>query len=138
MILEILDIQFSEYVHTKKLVETNYNAFDSTQHILSIFKIREEWLIQSFWALSNITACPNKSILEAFLVILPSENEKLTALDRIIDFCYLSLQEIPENKKVFINSVYVLCNYLTTCNDDLAGEIRNDLIIEILVEVLIC
>ena len=75
-------------------------------------------------------------MLEQFLLLVPSGSDKLTAFDRIVDHCFLSLQEISSNKTVFIESMYVLVNFLTTCSNDSLSEIRNDMVIEILVEAI--
>ena len=90
---------------------------------------------ESFWAMSNITAS-NPKMLEQFLMLVPTGSDKLTAFDRIVDHCFLSLQEISSNKTVFIESMYVLVNFLTTCSNNSLSEIRNDMVIEILVEAL--
>lgn len=90
---------------------------------------------ESFWAMSNITAS-NPKMLEQFLQLVPTGSDKLTAFDRIVDHCFLSLQEISSNKTVFIESMYVLVNFLTTCSNNSLSEIRNDMVIEILVEAL--
>ena len=73
-------------------------------------------MVHTFWALSNCTAS-DEVILDKFLVVegFYGEGGK-TGFDGIVQNCFLVL-ELMNTKKVFVESMFVLCNFLTLCCD---------------------
>lgn len=95
---------------------------------------RESYIKHTFWALSNITAC-HEIILDKLLVIEEAYGFGQTALDQIVQNCFLA-EQLIQQKGVFIESMFVLCNFLTSCSDNQLVQVNNDLVVELLVQVL--
>lgn len=58
-----------------------------------------------------------------------------TAFDKLVEMSYLSTQLVP-HKKLFVESLFSLCNFLTECSEEQLREIRNDSVTELLVYCL--
>ena len=99
---------------------------------------------QTFWALSNITSGQDlsKSIFDEFIRLMPTnlvdgQQNHQTSFDRMVQNSFLVLEIIDvKDSQVFIESVFAVCNFLTECSVDQLLEIRNKVVIDLMVYVI--
>ena len=131
-LFEFLNIQFIDY---KNWIDGICNNMEvQNGQIMYQATTREQNLKSTFWALSNITACHN-TILDKFLELNEAYGPGQTAFDMLVQNCFLAEQIIQE-KTVFIESMFALGNFLTSCSDKHLIMINNDIVVELLVLVL--
>lgn len=60
-----------------------------------------------------------------------------TSFDRMVQNSFLVAEIIDvKESQVFIESVFAVCNFLTECSNDQLVEIRNKVVIELMVNVI--
>ena len=59
----------------------------------------------------------------------------MTAFDALVDNCFYSLEIVP-HKRLFIEAMFALCNFLTSCSFEQLVSIRNENSLQLLVQVL--
>ena len=99
---------------------------------------------QTFWALSNITSGQDlsKSIFDEFIRLMPTnlvdgQQNHQTSFDRMVQNSFLVLEIIDvKDSQLFIESVFAVCNFLTECSVDQLLEIRNKVVIDLMVYVI--
>ena len=114
-------------------IELNTTATNA--EIMGAIEMRESWIKETFWALSNLTA-GSPTVLEQFLDINIEYGNGRTAFDKLVEVCYLSTQIVP-HKKLFVESLFALCNFLTEASEEQLRGIRNDSVTELLVYCLV-